>query len=353
MSTIINPITTVLLNRTELESGEFDRFPFKYILEDDGTIAYFSKLSAGRFVLNHEVKIPGLGRIKNSKPPVSTIQPLAHGNKIPGDMFKQVRKFFLDVMAMGPGTYEAQIFIVWSDLTSAYRIVVPKQTVSAAAVKYDIGELLSNTDTIICDIHSHNDMNAFFSGTDNNDDKKNPWISGVFGKLSTNMENKFRFNDGCGRHFDMKSEDVFDFGDDVATPSEWLSQVSLAAVATRGPSKITSWDDAFGMAKPEDDLWSSPAKGKLGGGTDYSWAEMFDPSSDLYDSIVDVLNDADNSECRNILCAVKDAEDHGGVTEHTLTDRELLMFIEISHTCNQANDKSMVMTVLDELINNY
>lgn len=354
MATIINPITTVLLNRDEFVSGEFERFPFKYILEDDGTISYFSKLSGGRFILSHEAQIPGLGRAKTNKAPVAEIQPLAHGHKLPGEMFKQVRQFFLDVMDMGPGTYEAQIFIVWNETSQDYRIVVPKQTVSAAAVKYDIGELLGEDDVIICDIHSHNNMGAFFSGTDDKDDKKNPWISGVFGKLSTTMENKFRFNDGCGRHFPMKAEDVFDFGENIATPSEWLAQVELSSYSPAKVSGIRSWNQAFGHANSQGrgtDEWSAPNNGKLEP-ADYSWMDMFDPEGDLYDAIVDTLNDADNIESKAVLEALKERlKNPAHIPE--LSERESHMFVEIDYTITQAKDDTLADKVLDQLIAVY
>ncbi len=230
MAQFINPITTVFLNRDELATGAYDDFPFKYILEPDGTIMYESDMSAGRSVKSVESKIPGLATNKAIAAPKADIQHLAHGVKIPGEFFEQIRQFFLDVMDKGPSTYEAQAFVIWNETSREYRIIIPKQEVSAAAVRYDIGDLLSDDDVIIMDIHSHNDMGAFYSGTDDNDDKTNSWISGVFGKLSTRMEHVFRFNDGCGRNWPLKKEEIFtEVANRFATPSEWLDQVTLDA----------------------------------------------------------------------------------------------------------------------------
>lgn len=355
MATIINPITTVLLNRTELESGEFDRFPFKYILESDGTIAYYTTLTAGRYVLSHEAQIKGLGVSKDSKAPVAEIQPLAYGHKIPGEMFKQVQQFFIDVMAMGPSTYEAQIFIVWNLESKDYRIVVPKQTVSAAAVKYDIGDMLGVEDVIICDIHSHNDMDAFFSGTDDRDDRKNPWISGVFGKLSTNMTNKFRFNDGCGRHFPMDKEGVFDFGENIKTPSEWLAQVSLQGYKnTTSTRAVSSWGEAFALSEDSgegSEMWGSEDRGDLGT-YDFIWDDLSSPEDDLYDSIVDELTDADNEECKVVIDAlIARQEDPRHVPE--LTERESNMYISIDCSIMQVKDVNLVRKVLGQLAEAY
>lgn len=358
MATIINPITTVLLNREEFESGEFERFPFKYILEKDGTISYFSKLSAGRYIRSHEACIPGLGVNKAVKAPTAEIQPLAEGFKIPGDMFFQVKQFFLDVMDLGPSTYEAQIFIVWSKANRDYRIVVPKQRVSAAAVRYDIGDLLTDDDVIICDIHSHNNMGAFFSGTDNNDDKKNPWISGVFGKLSTTMENKFRFNDGGGRHFPMEASDVFDFGTSFQTPQSWLDQVEIATYAPVkshfGHQQPRTWEESLDFPvssqKQGTSKWTAPNQGDVGG---YNWMdELADEEGDIYDGIVDDLMDLSHDEARNVLIALeKFISNPQHVSE--LSVREADAFVSASYSVIAAKNDTLASNAISSLLIAY
>lgn len=297
MATIINPITTVLLNRKEFESGEFDRFPFKYILEEAGTITYFSKLSAERFVMSHEASIKGLATNRTAETPEAIIQPLPGGIKVPGVMFEQIKQFFLDVMDIGPSSYEAQAFIVWSTKEKSYRIIIPKQKVSAAAVRYDIGDMLGEGDVIIVDIHSHNTMGAFFSGTDNKDDKKNPWISGVFGKITTNMEYKFRFNDGAGRHFEMEAEEVFDFGTGITTPREWLDQVEISTYTPVKQGGVRTWEERLDRPSGKDG-WTSFENGSLD----------FDiPSDDsmLYDALTDELLDLTHEDAIMVLNALQ------------------------------------------------
>lgn len=353
MATIINPITTVLLNREELQGGEFDRFPFKYILEDDGTISYFSKLNAGRYILSHEAAIPGLGKNRQNKAPIAEIQPLAHNYLVPGEMFYQIKQFFLDVMDMGPSTYEAQVFIVWNEKDEEYRIIVPKQQVSAAAVRYDIGDMLGDGDVIIVDIHSHNNMGAFFSATDNKDDKKNPWISGVFGKLSSNMEYKFRFNDGAGRHFDMKVEDIFDFGTEHTTPREWLDQVEISTYTpVKNPSTgVRSWESSYGEPRfggqGRVGGWTAPNEGDMGAADDWL-AGYLDPEGDLYDTIVDALHDCTNDEARAVLEAAETSLDQTDYAP-TLTDRELTAFVEVHYHITNAEDKLIARNVLGQL----
>lgn len=71
---------------------------------------------------------------------------------------------------------------------------------------------------------------AFFSGTDDNDDRASCAISGVVGKLSTNPELVFRFNlpGGGGKEskIEMKMGDIFvEETQPVEVPKEWLGQV--------------------------------------------------------------------------------------------------------------------------------
>lgn len=376
MATIINPITTVLVNRAEFESGEYSRFPFTYILEDDGTISYYSALTAGRFLLSHEAKIGGL-KTGTDKAPIAAIQPLAHGNKIPGEFFYQIKQFFLDVMDMGPSTYEAQTFVVWNEVTETYRIVIPEQTVSAAAVRYDIGDLLGSDDIIILDIHSHNDMGAFFSGTDDADDKKNPWISGVFGKLSTDMQNKFRFNDGCGRHFEMNAEDVFDFKDArFQTPAEWIQQVKIqpatykrynpAFTKAPEPRKINSWGEAFrdtgNQREAFDEGWNAVNTDDLdfsnlfGNEASHSLSLLEDPESDFYDEVLDALTDATPLEISNVVNSlIAGITDTTGIMNalNTLSDEESVMFLEIDFAMRKEGDLIMAERVLQSVLSDF
>lgn len=241
MPIVINPITTTLFTREEFDKQE--HLPmFSYILEPCGLLSYYTKLTVGRFICAEEADIPGLAKNASSKNPDYKLQPLAHGNKIPMRMFHQIHKFFVDVLGLGKGQFEAQTFIIWNEKKKDYRIFVPKQVVSAASVTYDINGELGPDDHIIMDIHSHNNMGAFFSGTDDHDDQNNPWVSGVMGKISGNLEYKFRFNDGCGRGYDMDVNDLFfDESDSIKTPDSWLKKVELRSV--RPKSSGLTWAD--------------------------------------------------------------------------------------------------------------
>lgn len=69
-------------------------------------------------------------------------------------------------------------------------------------------------------------MSAFFSGTDDSDDRGNCYISGVVGKLTTTCEMVFRFNLPGNMKINPLGME-FIFADEIAedVPPEWLAQV--------------------------------------------------------------------------------------------------------------------------------
>ncbi|HET8686721.1 MAG TPA: Mov34/MPN/PAD-1 family protein [Methanosarcina sp.] len=110
-----------------------------------------------------------------------------------------------------------------------YFLHVPNQRISKAAVSYDWGDIPEGA-SIIVDIHSHNTMGAFFSGTDNNDDSSSIRISGVFGNLQNSTPSTvWRFN-YLNQKFDLKLEDIFEEPkkEELELPKEWLSRVAVS-----------------------------------------------------------------------------------------------------------------------------
>lgn len=75
-------------------------------------------------------------------------------------------------------------------------------------------------------------MGAFYSGTDNNDDKNKIYYSGVIGKITPkSFEYVLRFNMYETKVENIKMEDLFDVPNayDVDIPSEWLNKVKQVA----------------------------------------------------------------------------------------------------------------------------
>lgn len=226
MAIILNPITTAVLSEAEVDAPEYAHMPFKYVIDKDNFISLTSKFTGGRYVKSY------VGSLNGKKLPDDEIHYLTNG-KFPMEFFYRIEQFFRDVMAMPgfAGNYEAQVFIIDRGGRGEYEIVVPHQRVSQASVSYRIEDELQEGDIIVMDIHSHNTMGAFWSGTDNADDAKNTWVSGVFGTLNKKTTFKFRFNDGMGNHYDLELEDVFEVegAPQYSSPKEWLDKVQATS----------------------------------------------------------------------------------------------------------------------------
>lgn len=130
--------------------------------------------------------------------------------KIPYGIILGISEFYKKIMGSHAGA-EAMVQIWWNRKKEEYFTYVPVQKVGAASVRFDHSEELQNDSNVIwvMDTHSHNTMNAFFSGGDNADEKSTR-IFGVLGKLNTdNWESKWRA--GCnGQYVDLSMEDILD-----------------------------------------------------------------------------------------------------------------------------------------------
>lgn len=154
--------------------------------------------------------------------------------KIPRHFLDKIVAFFKAVMKENNGqNLEAQAFVIWNP-EMGYHIRIPEQTVSGAAVTYKWENFVGPNDVVVLDMHSHNNMGAFFSGTDDRDDNGNCTISGVVGKLSTTCEMVFRFNlPGNMKIANLNIPDIFaSESESFEVPPEWLSQVKREPVKT-------------------------------------------------------------------------------------------------------------------------
>ena len=155
------------------------------------------------------------------------------GGKIPGEMWDQIVEFFRQVMRKTKQDYEAHCWILWTP-ERGYFISVPKQTVSKASVSYSYDqEALPQGAIVVIDMHSHNTMGAFYSGTDNNNDRTGIYFSGVIGKITdTSYEWVMRFNLLETKRELTDLSLLFDLQKEVAIPSEWLDQVEVQTYAS-------------------------------------------------------------------------------------------------------------------------
>jgi PRTRC genetic system protein A len=236
---VITPHLRVALSHEEFVQGHGAEFPEKYIIQVDGSIIKRTELPHGRHFQYKVPSLPTRGGVRLPKLE-EEIAFLPIG-KVPLRLFHQIVDFFKRVMTEMDGSkvqihgaLEAMAHIVWNpSLPTEYQVRIPTQKVGAASVAYEFDHLLAG-DVIIVDIHSHNNMGAFFSGTDNNDDKKNTCYSGVIGKLGTSTpETKWRFND-LDHKIECNLDSIFE-PEMVKCPDEWLTKVSKAVYSYQSP----------------------------------------------------------------------------------------------------------------------
>jgi len=147
--------------------------------------------------------------------------------KIPLDLLNRTVGFFKKVNEKH--STEAHVQFIYDTEKKEYSIFVPEQDVSGASVKYEnkeTNEILKDSNKIlVMDIHSHNTMGAFFSSTDDKDEKRDQ-VYGVIGKLNQDVpEMKFRYACG-GKHVDIAMEEIFEVEKpDYAFPEEWLKKL--------------------------------------------------------------------------------------------------------------------------------
>lgn len=147
-----------------------------------------------------------------------------HVPKIPKVLLDQTIAFFKSICDKIKA--EAYVQYIFNTETKEYKISCPKQEVSGARVSYEPTPLGPN-ELLVCEIHSHNTMDAFFSPVDNEDEKsRGDRFFGVIGqlnKLSPAM--KMSFYSGGRQRVETNISDVFDVPPSVDFPTEWIGQV--------------------------------------------------------------------------------------------------------------------------------
>ena len=104
--------------------------------------------------------------------------------KIPLKILSQIISFFRDICDESGDEVFARIY--YDKETGEYFPYVPEQKISKANVTYNITDERFQTEDrylFILDIHSHNTMGAFFSGTDNSDERTIGKVFMVIGQL--------------------------------------------------------------------------------------------------------------------------------------------------------------------------
>lgn len=236
-------IVAALFNQSEIDADPkiLDNWPTAYIVDNHGHIFTHRKLGGGGHVTLKSKERPE--RLKDVEQTFSEVINHLPGGKIPLEMFSQICSFFKKVMkdkgydkstnvSASTGwraSNEAMAHILWNTETKQYEIGIPTQKVSTAAVDFSYDDVKEHH-IIVVDVHSHNNMSAFWSPRDDKEDAKGIWYSGVVGTIDKGPTTNWRFSMN-GEFRSMKFEDIYngEFKDvqfDLEVPEEWMDKVS-------------------------------------------------------------------------------------------------------------------------------
>jgi PRTRC genetic system protein A len=156
--------------------------------------------------------------------------------KLPGNMYAQILAFFRHyVIDKGiTGVTEVMVQVYWDNETQEYFINIPNQEVTGGHINYDFNKQDPRTQkksvTRVFDIHSHNTMDSFFSGTDDSDEKGKQFY-GVIGRISKDSHTQ-NFRIGInGQYYNFQAEECIDFSTfqetGVTFPEGWKDNVHI------------------------------------------------------------------------------------------------------------------------------
>lgn len=206
----------------------------RYVMAKDGVMQVQTN-EIGLFILKPD-HVAGAEKIEESFR-------LNLPKKIPYQMFLQTLSFFRGVCEKVNGA-EAALQIFWDRTKEEYFVHVPEQTVGSASVNFDRDRDLEAEHLLVMDIHSHNTMGAFWSATDDGDEKETR-LFGVLGRITqSEPEYKFRACSG-GTTMDLDLFDVFEnpFAD-VDVPKEWYDKVEkeVFPIRTYAGGQVGAWN---------------------------------------------------------------------------------------------------------------
>jgi len=192
-------VKIVLSDGRTIQDGQVE-----YVIAKNGV---FKKVQTN--VIEGYVKVNGVPHLPEINTPVKIKLPA----KIPAQIYFQIYSFFCE--------YDTEVYaqIFWNESTKSYFVYVPKQIVTGASVDYKRNTKLERRFKLVCEIHSHNSMGAFFSGTDNEDEQTGV----IYGVISTKglFENKFRIK-LYDSEWDIDVSEIFDL---PKAPAHWSKSI--------------------------------------------------------------------------------------------------------------------------------
>ncbi|MGB9846237.1 MAG: Mov34/MPN/PAD-1 family protein [Desulfotomaculales bacterium] len=141
--------------------------------------------------------------------------------KIDASLLLQAVGFFREAYRRY-GPVEALVHIYWSPTEKSYYVYCPNQRVTGISIRAEWDNERDKEDVLVCEIHSHHVMDAFFSSTDDEYEKATRFYAVV-----GNIENFFpdvrlRYAN-ARRHFEVPLDTLFE----MRFPKEWLKKLEL------------------------------------------------------------------------------------------------------------------------------
>lgn len=247
-------------------------YPEVYISTEAGNFKH-TKLPNGRHArikINALPKFPAVKIATNIEEDLNFLP----AGKVPSHLFDQIVEFFRQVIVVKNASFEAHAWILWNK-DKGYYVSVPPQKVSAANVHFDYTkEALPEGDIIVVDLHSHgSSMGAFWSGTDNNNDRSGIYYSGVIGKIKPEPNGEYEYVIRFNLYEDKKIcklEDVFEFPEEKIpqVPKEWLDKVQV-----NSPVNTGKWINKVSPPAGYKSLWEQFGKNEAPTGKESRRAE--------------------------------------------------------------------------------
>ncbi|MFE4525686.1 hypothetical protein ACFRCQ_26935 [Cytobacillus firmus] len=199
--------------------SQSDKRGISYIGAADGQIYEVRESMIGKMV----AKPPAIPSLDNLTERFSFRLP-----KIPGHIFNQMYSFFKDFCLRSD--VEVMLQLYFDTETKRYFLECPVQHVSKVKVHAELDPKYLGRNSLrfiqVAQVHSHNSMSAYFSATDNQDEKAF-MIYGVFGLLNTDTpQAKFRVK-GNDTELAIPIDQIFESGAlvEVPYPAEWETRV--------------------------------------------------------------------------------------------------------------------------------
>jgi PRTRC genetic system protein A len=191
-----------------------------YVMQGDGVYERRSN-KLGTFTTRlAEVEVPGLH--SNLEEGWELNVP-----KIPAALLGTTVAFFRQIYKKHSSEVFLQFFYDIEE--DDYVVHCPKQTITMASVKYENDELFTDEGKILVfEIHSHGNMGAFFSGTDDHDEKADRFY-GVIGNIESFFPDlKLRLSIG-GHKIEVDVDDLFDLDEEMyhaeSYPKDWVDRI--------------------------------------------------------------------------------------------------------------------------------